>query len=337
MSGGLIRCEFMINRRRLLKLAGSIVPVRLSLASAHAQGLYPDHSIRLIVPRAASGSVDVIAREWSDKVKGILGASYVENMGGGGGRIGAMAAARAPADGYTLLIGSTSELVLIPLLSKQSYDPVKDFTPISILSTSPLVIAINPSIPARDLKELVTYAKANPGKINYGSAGTGSLSNVAGELFKQSAGLPDAVHIPYKGASATLADLMGGTLTFSMPSISANVIDLHRAGKIRIVAVTSEERVEAARDLPTAIEQGFPAVVALFFVGLFAPAGVPPALLEQLEQVTHAAMQDKDLQMILANAGFEIPDSNRVKAAEFLRNEIVKWEPVLKNSGIQPE
>jgi tripartite-type tricarboxylate transporter receptor subunit TctC len=327
----------MIDRRTLLKLAGAIVPAQSSLPSAHAQGRYPDHPIRLIVPRTPTGSVDVIGREWSDKVKGTLGASYVENMGGGGGRIGAMAAARAPADGYTLLIGSTSELVLIPLLSKQTYDPVRDFAPISILSTSPLIIAINPALPVHDLNELVAYAKANRGKINYGSAGTGSLANVAGELFKQSADLPDVVHIPYKGAANTLADLMGGTLTFSMPSISANVIDLHRAGKIRIVAVTSETRVEAAPDLPTAIEQGFPTMVALFFVGLFAPAGVPPPILDELEQATRAAMQDKDLQVILSNAGFEIPDSNRVKAAAFLESEIVKWEPVLRSSGIQPE
>jgi tripartite-type tricarboxylate transporter receptor subunit TctC len=328
----------MIDRRRLLGLAGSTLAFRLNLRSAQAQGRYPERTIRIIVPRSPGGSVDVIGREWSDQVRKTLGSSYVENMGGGGGRIAAMAVAHAPADGYTLLIGTTSELVLNPLLSVQPYyDPVKDFTPISILSTSPLVMELNPSVPARDLKELVAYAKANPGKINYGSSGTGSLSNVAGELFKQITGLPDIVHIPYKGDSAALVDLLGGRLTFLMPSISANVIYLHRAGKIRIIAVTSEERLEVAPELPTVVEQGFPGMVSQFFIGLFAPVGVAPAILDQLEQVTRDVMQDKNVRMTLSKNGFEIPDSNRVKAAKFLQDEITRWGPVLKASGMRPE
>jgi tripartite-type tricarboxylate transporter receptor subunit TctC len=306
--------------------------------AAVADERYPNRPIRLIVPRSSGGVVDVVTREWSEKVRTTLGASFVENIGGGGGRIGATAAARARPDGYTLLLGTTSELVLNPVLAPQPYDPVRDFTAIMIMSVSTEIIAVHPSVPAHDLKELVAYAKANPGKLNYGSAGAGSVSNLVGELFKQIAGLPDIVHIPYKGGNAALSDLIAGQITISTPAISGSVIDLQRAGHIRVLAVTSEQRLAAAPDLPTGIEQGFPGLVTQLFVGLFAPAGTPQPILDQIERATRGAMEDKDLQAKLTAAGFEtVTDSSPAKAAQYLQAEITRWTPVLKASGMKAE
>jgi tripartite-type tricarboxylate transporter receptor subunit TctC len=277
----------------------------------------------------------VVGRGWSEQVRQTLGQSYVENMGGGGGSIGATTAARAPKDGYTLLIGTTSELVLNPLLVKQDYDPVADFTPISILSTSPLIIALNSKVPANNLKELIAYAKANPNAVNYGTAGANTIGHVAGERLKQVAGIPGAMHIPYKGGNASIQDVLGGRLTYSIVSISANVVDLHRAGKLRIIAVTSQERVEAAPELSTVVEQGYPDMVTEFFIGLFAPSGVPSAVIDKLESATRAAMKDKAYREALHQAGFEVPDSDPRKAAQFVQSELVKWDPVLKAAGMK--
>ncbi len=235
----------MIDRRRLLRLAGAGLAFPTVLQSAQAQGKYPDRSIRLVVPRVPGGAVDVIGRGWSEKVRQTLGPSHIENMGGGGGRIGATAAARAAPDGYTLLIGSTSELVLNPILETLPYDPIKDFSAIATLSTSPLIFAVDPGLPIHNLKELAAYVKANPGKANYGTAGAGTIGHVAVELFKQVAGLKEFVHVPYKGGAAAIAEVVGKRLTLGTVSISGAVVELHQAGKIRIVAVTSEGRSEA--------------------------------------------------------------------------------------------
>ena len=324
----------MIDRRKLLELAGASLAFPSGLLAARAQGRFPDRSIRIVVPRSPGGSVDVIGRGWSEKVRNTLGQSHIENMGGGGGRIGATAVARAPADGYTLLIGSTSELVLNPLLEKQPYDPIKDFAPISILSTSPLIMGVNPNIPVKNLKELIAYAKANPGKINYGTAGAGTIGHVAVELFKQRAGLPDIVHIPYKGGAAAVQDAIGGQVTFAAVSISGAVVDLHQAGKIRIIAVTSQDRPEASPDLPSIAEQGFPDLVTIFFIGLFAPTGVPEAILNQLEKVTGDAMKDAALRKTLLNAGFDVPNSSRAQATKFVEDEFRRWGPVLKSADL---
>jgi tripartite-type tricarboxylate transporter receptor subunit TctC len=324
----------MINRRGLLGLAGATLAYRPSLFTANAQGRFPDRSIRIVVPRSPGGSVDVIGRGWSERVRNTLGQSFIENVGGGGGRIGATAVARAPADGYTLLIGSSSELVLNPLLERQPYDPIKDFAPIGILSTSPLIIGVNPDIPVKNLKDLIAYAKANPGKVNYGTAGAGTIGHVATELFKQNAGLPDVVHVPYKGGAAAVQDAIGGQVTFATVSISGAVVDLHQAGKIRIIAVTSQDRPEASPDLPSIAEQGFPELVTIFFIGLFAPTGVPEPILSQLEKVTGEAMKDTALRKTLLNAGFDVPDSSRAKAARFVQDEFERWGPVLKSAGL---
>ena len=174
-----------MNRRQLLQFGAGASAVALLPRSVAAQAAYPDRVVKLIVPRPAGGVVDVIAREWSEKVNKTLGSTFIENIGGGGGVIGAVAAARAPADGYTLLLGTTSELVISPMLAHQSYDPIASFEPIAIICDSAAAIVVNPSVPATNLKELVAYARNNRDKLNYASAGAGTVSNLAGELFKR--------------------------------------------------------------------------------------------------------------------------------------------------------
>jgi tripartite-type tricarboxylate transporter receptor subunit TctC len=326
-----------MNRRDLLR-ASAAFAVSASTASlwpqaAHAK--YPERPIRLIVPRPAGGVVDVVGREWANGVKDSVGTVVVENVGGGGGTIGAVNAARAPADGHTLFLGSTSELVLVPIIKPQSYEASRDFVPIAIVSISVGAVAVHPSVPANNLKELVAYAKANAGKLNYGSAGAGSSSNLTGELFKHLAGTPDIVHIPYKGAGAGINDLVAGQIPIMTPMISGGLVELHNAGKVRILASASEERLAASPNIPTGAEQGFPDLISQLFVGIFAPTGTPKPVIDQLTAATHGVIADKELQKRLIAAGFEpVTDSNPDKAAKYIKAEVARWTPVLKASGM---
>jgi tripartite-type tricarboxylate transporter receptor subunit TctC len=329
----------MINRRDFVLFSLASAPLSAALpAAAWSQGHYPDHPIRMIVPRSAGGVVDVVARQWAEAVRAPLGAVVVENQGGGGGMIGTANVAHAPGDGYTLLLGSTSDLVLNPAITPNiQYNPGKDFASIAIIAISVAAIMVHPSVPVKTLQEFVAYAKANPGKLSYGSAGVGTMSNLAGELFKQLAGLPDIVHIPYKGAAGAYPDLIGGQIPMVAANISGETIALHRAGRIRILAVTSEKRVSAAPDLPAAAEAGYPDLIAQLFMGLFAPAATPPAIIAQLAAVTHDVMATKELQDKLVVSGFEpIVDYGPEKTAQYLKAELTRWTPILKASGMKP-
>ncbi|MEW6453487.1 MAG: tripartite tricarboxylate transporter substrate binding protein [Pseudomonadota bacterium] len=326
-----------MNRRNFLRASASLSAAlaSASLFPATAFAKYPERPVRLIVPRTPGGVVDVIGREWAARVQNSVGTVVVENMGGGGGTIGAATAARAPADGHTLFLGSTSELVLVPILGKPNYDAAKDFTPISIMTVSVGAVVVHPSVPANNLKELVAYAKANPGKLNYGSAGTGSSSNLTGELFKHLAGLPDIVHIPYKGATPGLTDLVAGQVPIFTPMISGNIVELHNAGKVRILASASEQRMAASPNIPTAAEQGYPDLVSELFIGLFAPAGTPQPVIDQLVKATSDVTKEKEWQAKLVVAGFEpVSDSDPEKALKYLKAETARWTPVLKDSGL---
>jgi tripartite-type tricarboxylate transporter receptor subunit TctC len=317
-----------LKRRDFLQMsAGSLISTLASRPAA-AQGNYPDRAIKLVVPRAAGGVVDIIAREWSGKVKG-LGTVYIENMGGGGGVIGAASVARAPADGYTLLLGTTSELVISPLLGKQPYDPVASFEPIAMMCDSPAAIVVHPSLPVSSLKELVAYAKQHK-NLNYGSAGAGTVSNLAGELFKQVAGLPDIVHVPYKGGAPAVSDAIAGQIPISTPMMSEQIWELHQQGKLKVLAVASERRLRAIPDLPTAAEQGYPELVARLGFGLFAPARTPKEIIGKVEQATKVAMQDPELRKNFEAGGFETLDTiDSAAAAEYVAKEVARWKPIL--------
>jgi tripartite-type tricarboxylate transporter receptor subunit TctC len=324
-----------MNRRKVLR-EGAAVAVFLALSrAAAAQGTYPERPIRLIIPRPAGGIVDVIGREWANGVRETLGTVVVDNMGGGGGTIGAAAAARTEPDGYTLLIGSTSELVLSPIIKQQTYNTTRDVKPIAIMALSMGAIAVHPSVPVKNLKELVAYAKANPGKLSYGSAGAGTSSNLTGELFKHLAGLPDIVHIPYKGANPGIADLVAGQIPMMTPMVSGSLVDLHNTGKVRILGVAAEQRVAVAPNIPTGAEQGYPELVAQLFMGLFARSATPQPILDRLVAATHKVMQDEALRNKLVVAGFEpVTASTPSAATKFITDEVARWTPVLKASGM---
>jgi tripartite-type tricarboxylate transporter receptor subunit TctC len=304
-----------------------------------AQGTYPERPIRLMVAFLAGGVNDVVARHWAERMKPLLGTVVVENQGGGAGTIATGEVARAQPDGHTLLVGSTSTMVLNPMtLGRQAYDVAKDLVPICILAVSTTSIVVNASVPVKTLRELVAYAKDNAGKLSYGSAGSGTMSNLAGELFKQLAGLNDLIHVPYKGAGPGLTDLVSGHIPIMSPNITGQVLELHRTGKVRILAVNGSERLQAAPDIPTAIEQGLPNMVAVLFLGLFAPAGTPKAIIDRIAEATRKAMADPEFQRVLVAAGLDaIPDSSAEKAKAFIEAEVVRWGPVVKAAGFKVE
>ena len=329
-----------MKRRDLLALGLAFLSARaLAPRSALAQGKYPERPIKLMVAFSAGGVNDVVARQWAERVKTLLGTVYVENQGGGTGTIATGEVARAPGDGYTILLGSTSTMVLNPMtMAKVPYDPASDFVPITIIAVSTTSIVVHPSVPATTLTELITYAKANPGKLSYGSAGSGTMSNLSGELFKQLTGLNDLVHIPYKGAGPGISDLLSGHIPMMTPNVTGQLLEFHRTGKIRILAVNAAHRLAAAPEIPTAIEQGVPGMIGLLFLGLFAPAATPRAIVDRIAEATRAAMADVEFQKVLIASGLEaIPDSNSDKAKQFIDEEIARWGPVVKAAGFKVE
>ncbi len=329
-----------MNRRDVLATGwASFATMAWPPFAAWAQGRYPDRPIKLVVPFAPGGATDVVGRLWAEKMRPLLGTVVVENRASGGGALGAAEVARAQPDGYTFLFGNTSTQVLIPAIaSRPSYDPLKDFVGIYLLCNSPNSIVVHASVPARTLAELIAYAKANPGKLSYGSAGVGTMTNLAGELFKQLIGAPDIVHIPYKGAAPGVADLASGHIPMMTPNVGGTLIDLHRTGKVRILAVTSRARLQVAPDIPTAIEAGLPGMVAENFNGLFAPAGLSRTIVDQLAQATHRLMADPEFQKPLLTSGFEpILDSGPEAAQRQVSEELVRWTPIMKATDFKLE
>ena len=330
----------VVNRRDVLALGlASLSPAMLTPRIGSAQGRYPERPIKLMVAFSAGGVNDAVARQWSERVRTLLGAVYVENQGGGSGTIATGEVARATPDGYTILLGSTSTMVLNPMtMAKVPYDPARDFVPIAILAVSTTSIVVHASLPATTLPELVAYARANPGKLSYGSAGTGTMSNLSGELFKQLTGLADLVHVPYKGAGPGITDLVSGHIPMMTPNVTGQVLELHRAGKIRILAVNAAQRLAAAPDIPTAIEQGLPGMIGLLFLGLFAPAATPRPILDRIAEASRAAMADPEFQKVSVASGLEaVADSNSEKAKRFMEEEIARGGPVVKAAGFKVE
>jgi tripartite-type tricarboxylate transporter receptor subunit TctC len=308
-------------------------------ATAAAQERYPARPIRLVIPSVPAGVHDVIGRVWAEKVKPQLGTIVIDNRGGGGGLIGANDVAHAQPDGYSILLGSTTTHVLLtPAMANPPYDPVKDFSAVAVFAASSTSVVINASVPARTLAELIAYAKANPGKLSYGSAGNGSITNLAGELFKLRAGGLDIVHVPYKGIGQGVSDLIGGQIPMLSANATAQILDLHRAGKVRILAVNARARVKSAPDIPTAIEAGLPEMVAQTTFGVFAPAGTPRPILERINAVTQDAMAEPQFQGELLRLGFEpVLDVGPDKAAGVFQEELARWTQILKATSTKAE
>src|SRR5215475_4299019 len=319
-------------------LGGGLTLLATAMAAPRSRA-YPDHVIKLVIPFSPGGATDVVGRLWAEKMKPVLGTVVTENRGGGGGVIGATEVARVQPDGHTFLFGNTSTQVLIPaIMPHPPYDPLKDFVGIYILCNTPTSIVVHASVPARNLAELIAYAKTNPGKLSYGSAGAGTLTNLAGELFKQLIGAPDIVHIPYKGAAPGVADLASGHIPMMTPNVGGPLIEFHRAGKVRILAVNAATRIKAAPDIPTAIEAGLPGMIAGNLNGLFAPVGIAQPIIEQIAEATRQVAADADVQRILVASGFEpIHDSGPDPTRQFISEELARWTPIMKATGFKME
>src|SRR4051795_2365485 len=326
-----------MNRRSFLSRAlASLAAVTLPFPAFAA---FPERPIKLIVPFSPGGATDVVGRLWAERVKAKFGTVVTENKGGGGGVIGAAEVARSRPNGETLLFGNSSTQVIIPAIAeKPPYDPVKDFQAVYIMAISPTSIVVHESVPVRTLKEFIDYARANPTKLSYGSAGAGTMTNLSGELFKELIGAPEITHIPYKGSAPGVTDLAAGHIPMMTPNVGGPLLQFHRAGTVRILAIAAKQRMKAAPDIPTAIEAGLPGMVAANFNGLFARAGTPRPILDQITQLTRAAMAEAEGQKSLIMAAFEpIRDSGPEEASSMVADELARWVPIIKATGFKME
>jgi tripartite-type tricarboxylate transporter receptor subunit TctC len=324
------------HRRRFLHLAAgaAALPIIPRIASAQA---YPTKPIRLVVPFPPGGAFDFVGRPLVDKMKPLIGTVVIENIGGGGSSLGAAAVARARPDGYTILLGGTQTHVNEALLkSRPLYDPVKDLDAIAGVAANALCIAVHPTVPVQNLRELIAYAKANPGKLSYGHSGVGSIQHLMGELFKSLAATPDIVQVPYRGTGPLITDLVSGQVPVGTPGVTGQVIEFHRSGKMRVLAVTSPARLEAAPELPTAAELGFAGITVMGSIGLLAPAGTPSTIIEQIAQAARAIVAEPAFKRMLVEAGIEpSPNSSPEKFRQSLAADVALWAPVVKSLGLK--
>src|SRR4051812_8962846 len=301
-----------------------------------AQAKYPDRPIRLVIPFTPGGVNDAVGRPWADKMKSLLGTVVVENIGGAGGGLGAAAVARAKPDGYTILLGGMGSQVIVGVATNRAnYDPVTDFDPIAILGVTALTIAVHPSVPAQTLLELIAYARANPGKLSFGSSGAGAMTHLTGELFKSLAGLPDIVHVPYRGGGPLISDLISGHIPMIAQSVTSNMMELHETGKVRMLCVTSPNRLVSFPSIPTAVEAGLPSMIAQNFMGLLARAKPRKPIVDKTGEAPRAARADQQFRRAFVSSGFApMRDSTREKPRRFVEDEIARWSPVIKSIGL---
>jgi len=316
-----------------VRIASVVLCGAAALASAAD---YPTRSIRYIVPQGAGGSSDTLARVVTQKLSASLGQQVItDNRPGATGNIGTEIAARAAPDGYTLLQVATS-LATNPALSvRMPFDPVRDFAPITLLSQSPNLWIAHPSLPVKNMRELIALARTRPGEINYSSSGTGSSQHLAGELLKSLAHV-DIVHIPYKGSPPALIDLVGGRVVL-MCSTIAPAMPLVKSGKLRALAVTSLHRSAAVPEIPTVAETGLPGYEATAWQGVLAPAGTSREIIVKLNTEIVRVIQQPDVRKQLVDQGYEPAGNSPEQFAEYIKTEIAKWTRVIKAAGLKAE
>jgi tripartite-type tricarboxylate transporter receptor subunit TctC len=318
-----------------MKLPGILAAVLVS-SSALAQQ-YPAKPIRFIVPFPPGGGVDIVARAVGEKLSPRLGQPIViDNKPGAGTTIGFGMAARSAPDGYTLIIGPIgSQAIVHHMLPKRGYDVRKDFAPIGRIGFGTIAFVVPQASPAKSVQEFVALAKANPGKLTFASSGTGALIHLTGEMFKHAAGI-DLTHIPYKGTTQILPDLLDGRIDMALDSLPAYIPHL-KSGKVRALAVASRDRASAMPELPTMAEAGVPGVVSQTDYAAYAPAGTPADIVARLNRELNAALQVPDLREKLAAQGIEITGGSPEALRAELEDEIAKWGKVIADAGIKPE
>ena len=320
-----------MKRRELL---GAAPLLALAPAWLHAQSGYPNKPIRYIVPVAAGGGSDMVGRTVTDRWAKALGQSFVvENHGGGGGIIACQLAARAPADGYTLMQGYVATHGTSPATRKVPYDPVRDFTPVGMIGGTPNVLVVNAALPVASLAEFVAYVKKNPGQVSYGSAGQGSLTHLTMELFKQQIS-SFMVHIPYRGVAPAFTDLIGGQTQAMFPGLAAAVPHI-RSGRVKALAVTGLARHPQYRDLPTLDESGFKGFDAQQWYGVVGPAGLPAPIVRQLNESLATVLRTPDLRDKLSVEAIEPTVMSPEQFGEFIKTDIARWTALARARNIQ--
>jgi tripartite-type tricarboxylate transporter receptor subunit TctC len=302
-------------------------------SSAPAQPAnYPNRPLRFIVPYAAGGNGDIVSRIIAQKLVAQIGQQIViDNRGGAGGNIGAELAARTAPDGYTIMLGTNTHAINMSLYAKPGYDLQKDFAPIALTTSAPMVLIIHPSLPAKTVKEFIALAKANPNKLNYASGGSGSSAHVITELFKSMAGV-QLVHVAYKGVAQATTDLIAGQIQLSFNSTS-NALTHMQAGRVRGLAISTAARSVSAPGLPTMAESGLPGFDASIWQGIFAPARTAPEIITRLNREITGALGTSEVKDQLTAQGIDALSSSPEQFSAFIRTEIAKWAQVIKVSG----
>jgi tripartite-type tricarboxylate transporter receptor subunit TctC len=322
-----------IARRHVLALAGALLCA--SALPAFAQS-YPGKPVRFIVPFPPAGPVDTTARAFTQKLSGYWGQqALVENRAGAGGIVGAEAAAKSAGDGYTFFVGSIHHSVLPSLNPKLPYSIEKDFVPVTFAAQFPIILVAHPSVPAQTVQELIAYAKKNPGKLAFGSAGNGGGTHLAGELFKSLAGV-DLLHVPFKGSAPAMTDLLGGQVQL-MFSDAPTALPHIKSGRVRALGVGSPKRSALVPDVPTIAESGVKGYDAYSWAGVFAPAGTPKEIVAKVNADIVKALSDAEVRKRLLEAGAEAAPGTPDQFGAFVKAEIAKWAKVVQDANIKAD
>jgi tripartite-type tricarboxylate transporter receptor subunit TctC len=326
-----------LRRRRELLIALIALAWATQVTAADSGQSYPNRPVRFIVPFAPGGSTDTLARTVGQKLGEALGEQVVvDNRSGGNGNIGTDLVAHAAPDGYTILLGYIANLAIGPsLYAKLPFDPVKDLAPVTQLAVAPNILVVHPSVPAKNFKEFIAYAKANPQKVNFASAAVASPGHLAGELLNHAAGI-HMQHVPYKGSGQAVVDVVGGQVQVMVSGMSS-VMPHIKAGRLRALAVTGAQRSPAVPDIPTIAESGFPKFEATAWYGVLVPARTPKAIVTRLHDEIVRALKMPDVKERLESVGFEIVGSTPEAFGAYIKSEIVKWAPVVKASGAKAD
>jgi tripartite-type tricarboxylate transporter receptor subunit TctC len=316
------------------RFAAFLLCLGFILPGASTAQPYPSKPVRFIVTFAAGGGTDLVARAVAPKMSENLGQPIlVENRPGANGAVGAEAVAKSVPDGYTVCVCAAGTMAIGPHLTKQPFDPLRDFAPVSPIATSPFIVTVHPSVQATSIQELVALAKANPGKINFGSSGVGGAPHLSTELFKNMAGV-DMVHVAYKGLGPAMTDLLGGQIQFMLADIGVVAPHL-KSGKLRGLAITGRSRSPVFPELPTVAEAGLPGYAAGTWYGLFAPAGTPAPILARLSAAVREALAMPEVGAALIAQGVEPASMTPEQFASFAREEYAKWGGIIRSAGIK--